>query len=474
MDFFKKTVTESVIAAAFVQYVRESVAADWPGIYMKLKASAGERFHVEDEATACVDLILAVIAVDMQALPNLFPGEQAQRLHSWVLSAINTPDYSEYRTSEAEAYSEAWRSALNSVQPIDVLGTIPKRLVLQWKRSGFRDATIATSPTFLMSVSAVVMSYMGFWKDAKKKYKIVPAETPPQFGKPPSAKKETLETPQSTSKGAMSSSKVIYFNTFNRRQQGSFFLPCLQKNCGAPIRRLNMEVGLVRALLEYELQDDPTATTKLNCERCGKTSEYDYMAVIQLMPPERRPIRLPPNHQWALLLCELNTDESLESRGFLGERLLFLVQERHYEYWEGSLLSESQFAPSLEVGSTLGGRILNDHLVCDYLAEGHERVEVPIAGVRKNSDIGTFFLPRSEGATLLQSIYPFCRNPSCAHIFGLMYSEFIDLVKNQVQPTSFSMGQGEEEVIGHVVLTCDICGTSRIVDSRTYDDLYRV
>jgi hypothetical protein len=122
------------------------------------------------------------------------------------------------------------------------------------------------------------------------------------------------------------------------------FVPCRSRSCkNTP---LNVEVGQARALLEYDLRNNPAATFALTCDHCSVESRYTYSEILELIDPQCRPRALPAGRQWALVTYELMTTDTMEYRGFLAERVLVEVGERMPDAWTGTLLGPSLFAPA--------------------------------------------------------------------------------------------------------------------------------
>lgn len=154
---------------------------------------------------------------------------------------------------------------------------------------------------------------------------------------------------------------------------------------------LNMEVGQARALLEYDLRNNPAASFTLTCDRCGIESSYTYSEILDLIDSQHRPRPLPTGRQWAILPYELTTADTMEYRGFLAERVLVEVVERAPDAWTGTLLRPSQFTPPLALGAHVGGPIVSTFLVCEWWASGQSRMAMPVEGVPKGSIFGIFF-----------------------------------------------------------------------------------
>ncbi len=193
-------------------------------------------------------------------------------------------------------------------------------------------------------------------------------------------------------------------------------VPCLTPGCGAT--PLNIEPSVARAMMEYNLRDDPTFKLKLHCERCQKTSDYSSDEVIRLIPVERRPQPLSANHFWGLFLLEIATADSMAERAFFGERLQLELLRHRDDLLEARLHGRSQFAPTLDPGSILVCGSWGSFQVCLYLVDGDHMVEIPrISQMPRNAIFGMFFSSKHGSNSHLKAANLFCSNPSCGYIF---------------------------------------------------------
>lgn len=264
---------------------------------------------------------------------------------------------------------------------------------------------------------------------------------------------------------------MIYFNRFHIRSASSAGLPyCRTPGCG---HTLTTHIGHNLALLDYQLRDNPLATLKFNCPVCGHTSEYDYPSLLRIMPPGTGPVALPDTAKWAVILLELPTTATMPERAFLGERVLIRDMLEESLGWAGSLASESQLAPSLQVGSMLVGQILNGYHICSGVyADGENRALPLIDSLpRGELDIATFLLPKTGHTEMLQCANLECANPSCTHYFGLTYSQFRQTFLSQNPRVE---GVEDGGLHAYLVLDCLICQTSRVVDAHSFDGLYKL
>jgi hypothetical protein len=229
-----------------------------------------------------------------------------------------------------------------------------------------------------------------------------------------------------------------------------------------------MEVGQARALLEYNLRNNPAATFTLACDRCGLESRYSYAEILALLDPQRRPQPLPADRHWALVLYELATAETMEHRGFFAERVLVTTQTRTSDAWTGTLLSTSTFAPSLRPGAQIGGPTVSMFLVCEWWLSGRHQVSIPVEGVPKGSVFGIFFGSKGRRLVDLQTANLFCSNPSCNYVFNPTYSQVKAMLADAREKPIAA------ETTPTLMFTCELCGTSRVVDESSFNGLFHV
>ena len=186
----KPIITEQEAVVSYLQGSLENARSNWPEIRNNLKSTFGNQFVVKDEAVATFDLYLAIIAMDLQSLPNLFPIEQAKRIEHFILKCLGRiEEWGKYSVEEVQAYSTLFRDELKNINTTgDPIAAVPARLLHRWlgdgiwkfesiiqgKRTGFIDALVLS-----MTLNSVA-KFCGFWKGAKDKFEIVEMLNPAQ------------------------------------------------------------------------------------------------------------------------------------------------------------------------------------------------------------------------------------------------------------------------------------------------------
>jgi len=202
MSLFKKKLTEQEAASHFVLYITKEAQGAWPAIYKSLQDSFKDKFVVEDEIMAAFDLALAAIAQDLQAVKNLFPKDQAERIEKWVLKCIDTEDWGEYAVSEVKKYGEKFQKDIQNINTGgDPLSAIPARLLQRWLGKNIQNFDVEMngkktgiiSPVLLMMVSSMLAAFLGTWKKLKDDFNLIEGDIP--FDEKPSGLKDYVPEP---------------------------------------------------------------------------------------------------------------------------------------------------------------------------------------------------------------------------------------------------------------------------------------
>ncbi len=190
MALFKEKTTEQLASAHVVTAVMETVQNLWPRLYSELRDNCGHEFEVDDEMMARFDLALAAIALDAQALKNLFPKEQAARLFRWLLRAVDSPEYGAYAKQEIHEYQQAFETGVENIDGCeDPLSSIAARLLHRWLGKGLRSFEVKTAeegsgfinPMLIMHVQSILLSFSGGWKRISNDFKLEEGDLPVDY-----------------------------------------------------------------------------------------------------------------------------------------------------------------------------------------------------------------------------------------------------------------------------------------------------
>ena len=162
--FGKKKVAEHQAAGAFVVGVLQHARGAWPMVVEQHKALLAKKGDVlADDAWAAFEFAVAVLVVESQAIANVLPADQAERVVSFVLRSIDSPDLKGQGSEAFGQYSDAWTGALeDNEMPFNaVAAVLYDRLELdaqtQIGEQAFKD------PLIIMALGAAVVSTGGGW-----------------------------------------------------------------------------------------------------------------------------------------------------------------------------------------------------------------------------------------------------------------------------------------------------------------------
>lgn len=185
MSLFKKKITEQEAASSFALHIVKETQDEWPAIYKKLKDSFKEKFIIEDEKRAALDLALAVIALDLQAVKNLFPKDQAERIEKWVFKSIDVTDWGEYAVTEVKKYGEEFQKDILNINGGDSLNgdplsAISAHLLRRWLGKNIQNFNVTgfVNPLLLLIITTHLAFLSGNWKRIKHNFKIVAGDIP--------------------------------------------------------------------------------------------------------------------------------------------------------------------------------------------------------------------------------------------------------------------------------------------------------
>jgi hypothetical protein len=193
MPFFKKKLTEQEAALQFIGYIMNEASTAWPTIYEELKDTFQDQFVLEQEKLANLDLSLAAIALDLQAIKNLFPNIQAERIEKWVYECPNTEDWGEYAVEEVKKYGKDFQEHTpNMYVGTNPLSAVSARLLHQWLGenihnfeidmgdfgNGEKTGIVSISPQLQMMVDSLLSGFIGTWKRIKHNFKLIEGDLP--------------------------------------------------------------------------------------------------------------------------------------------------------------------------------------------------------------------------------------------------------------------------------------------------------
>jgi len=173
--FGKKKLSEIEAAGQFVLMVTKGVQQHWPEIASELKGMFQAEDLISDDQYASFEFVLAVIATQLQTLPNLLTADQASRVREYVMQCISSPELKAYPREAIQEYQNAWDQSLQQGEPpfygiASVLfDKLECRSTVEVRETRFK------SPLLLTALSEKVVTFGGpWWKTMTQEYKLVP------------------------------------------------------------------------------------------------------------------------------------------------------------------------------------------------------------------------------------------------------------------------------------------------------------
>jgi hypothetical protein len=173
--FGKQRITEIEAAGQFVLAITKGVYDHWPSMARELNELPESGKPISEDQYAAFEFVLAVIAFQIQALPNLLSKEQADRIRNYILQCISTEELGSYPSDTIPEYQTAWDASIEQGESpfygiasvlFDKLGC---ESTLEMGEGRFKN------PILIMGLAEKVVHFGGpWWKDAVSKYDIVP------------------------------------------------------------------------------------------------------------------------------------------------------------------------------------------------------------------------------------------------------------------------------------------------------------
>jgi hypothetical protein len=170
------SISEIQAAGLFFSLMTDRVFKDWPKIISQLREiNKGDYtediFNHIDEERAEIELLFAAMALDLCALKNLFPKEQAERLYECCIESI-PQEARDYARSTFEEYISRFNEDVKrGINPLSAVGDI---IYGRWGLGG--DAYvpghffIAPRPVVALGLCQYALSYVGVWKQIRTNF----------------------------------------------------------------------------------------------------------------------------------------------------------------------------------------------------------------------------------------------------------------------------------------------------------------
>ena len=173
--FGKKKLSEVEAAGQFVVSVLKPTQLEWPKVATELTRMLQLEQPISVDKNAALEFGLAVIALQIQALPNLLPVAQAARIREYVLNCISSPELGPYPRETIQTYQESWNQSLQEGEPpfYSIASVLFEKLGCQSSvemgNAKFKD------PLLLEAFAEKIITFGGaWWKNTIQLYKLVP------------------------------------------------------------------------------------------------------------------------------------------------------------------------------------------------------------------------------------------------------------------------------------------------------------
>ncbi len=137
----------------------------------ELKKIYPDTFVLEDPFFAPIDLALAEIAIEFQAVDNLLEAEVASRIKVHLRELLNTDEYGEYNIALYELFDRKFKEDI--LKEGDGIGAISAAFLQKILGNGIKKFLLQDQiidPMLIMSTSVVLVNGSGLWKDILTEY----------------------------------------------------------------------------------------------------------------------------------------------------------------------------------------------------------------------------------------------------------------------------------------------------------------
>lgn len=178
----RPVISEMTAAALSNETILKRAVEEWPSIYRTFRETFGDKFQVEDERMAMFDLGLAATALDMRAVWNLFPNDQAKRIATWVEKLLDSKEWGEYALEELRCYSGDFQAEMERAQHPGYLGGLSTRLLHRWLGDGATEFQVKETGELLILLVVLgdltLSSFAGTWKAIRDQYEMMEEDMP--------------------------------------------------------------------------------------------------------------------------------------------------------------------------------------------------------------------------------------------------------------------------------------------------------
>lgn len=173
--FGKDKIPESEAAKGFVSHIAIHFQQHWPETANELIKVFPSENSIFDNENTPTEFFLAIIAVQIQALSNLLPNDQAMRIREYIMQGISYPALGKYPRKAIQEYQTAWDHALQKNEDPSIAVAAVLFDKIGCKSTHQSGKASFKSPILLTLLSSAIVSFGGpWWKAVTQKFKLVP------------------------------------------------------------------------------------------------------------------------------------------------------------------------------------------------------------------------------------------------------------------------------------------------------------
>ncbi len=173
MRLGKKKIREDTAVATYIDFLASAIKRDWDEIHQNFKdlvkeIGLADDAIIRDERRAVDAFCGANIALAMQAVKNLFPLEQAERLKSLIIDVLDDEN-----RIEVIKYNDIYERAVKDLEdPVSVISGIVLSCWLGEDMMKLKELGLGLQ-FLVMYIDELFVGYSKYWKTIKEKYKLI-------------------------------------------------------------------------------------------------------------------------------------------------------------------------------------------------------------------------------------------------------------------------------------------------------------
>lgn len=174
----KKYITEKEVTKAYFPAVAVTVNKEWPRIYNSLREHWPD-IYFKDEFYGKTYFSIAVMAMEIETLTNLFPEHASSLIHKILEPSHSKSPESQFLVSNLNTYREKVQESINN-RVLQQSGVPLEGVIIQLLGDWFGedvskyyvDKYKIVDPMLVQALSIDLLSLIGYWKMVKENYVI--------------------------------------------------------------------------------------------------------------------------------------------------------------------------------------------------------------------------------------------------------------------------------------------------------------